>query len=134
MLAPEDDLLISGRIRCDLQVACRRCLEFFPVALDLPFGATCRPASALPTEEEVELEAEDLEVVTYRGDQIDLTDTVREQILLGAPAYPLCREDCAGLCQRCGANRNTEPCGCETEPLDPRWAKLKDVKIDPGSR
>jgi uncharacterized protein len=43
--------------------------------------------------------------------------------VLELPMAPLCRDDCAGLCPQCGANRNEGDCGC-VAPRDPRWANL----------
>src|SRR5215213_1252628 len=86
-----------------------------------PFAHTYRP-------EEVELQAEDLILSAYEGDAVDLDELVREQILLALPSRHLCREDCKGLCQRCGANLNNGPCSCEQGEVDPRWAALADLK------
>ena len=69
---------------------------------------------------------------TYSGEEVVLDDLVREQILLGVPSYPLCREDCAGLCPRCGQDLNRGRCECDTAPVDPRLAKLKSIKIEAG--
>ena len=54
---------------------------------------------------------------------------MREQIVLGLPLKPLCREDCRGRCPSCGKNRNTGPCGCPPaeEPGDPRLAPLRKL-------
>ena len=43
---------------------------------------------------------------------VDLRGAIREELALSVPEYPLCREDCAGLCPRCGADLNAGPCGC----------------------
>ena len=51
----------------------------------------------------------------------------REQVVLNLPARVLCREDCAGLCETCGANKNLSPCGCVSETIDPRWQALKGL-------
>jgi len=56
-------------------------------------------------------------------DAIDLGPLVRDAIVLELPMAPLCREDCAGLCPQCGADRNEGECGC-VAPADPRWANL----------
>jgi uncharacterized protein len=63
----------------------------------------------------------------YDADRLDLGEAVREQILLGLPLKPLCREDCQGLCPRCGKDRNLGPCGCapEEEPGDSRLEPLR---------
>ena len=44
--------------------------------------------------------------------RIDVRPAVREEVALAASTFPLCREDCAGLCPRCGTDLNTGPCGC----------------------
>ena len=65
----------------------------------------------------------------YDGDRLDLGEVVREQVLLALPLKPLCREDCRGLCPRCGQNRNLGPCGCPPpeEPGDPRLEPLRKL-------
>jgi uncharacterized protein len=71
---------------------------------------------------------DDLDVSIYDGEKIDLTDLVREQILLDLPTQILCQEDCKGLCQKCGANLNEVNCNCEENEIDPRWSALKNLK------
>ncbi len=56
-------------------------------------------------------------------DAIDLAPLVRDAVVLELPMAPLCKDDCAGLCIHCGANRNEGDCGC-VAPRDPRWANL----------
>jgi uncharacterized protein len=68
----------------------------------------------LPTSEG-EIEEEDLALTPFDGFHIDLPEIAREQIYLLLPLKPLCREMCAGLCPRCGANRNLETCGCSED-------------------
>jgi uncharacterized protein len=72
---------------------------------------------------------EQAEEETYSGKVIELDPIVREQILLALPAYPVCDEGCKGLCTVCGANLNERECGCDRHVPDPRWAGLKDVKL-----
>jgi uncharacterized protein len=66
----------------------------------------------------------------YHDDVIDLADVIREQLYLALPMKPLCREDCLGLCPVCGQNRNTTPCTCKTEWVDPRMDALRNLKKD----
>ena len=73
------------------------------------------------------IEAEE-ETYPLLGDQLDLQPLARDAVLLNLPQVPLCREDCAGLCPVCGADRNDEPCGCEVEAGDPRWATLDALR------
>lgn len=58
---------------------------------------------------------------------LDLTEDLREELLLELPGYPLCRPDCKGLCPQCGRNLNEGDCGCpppETEAGSDAWAAL----------
>ena len=80
------------------------------------------------SEKEAEVRNDDLNVSIYDGEKIDLTDLVREQILLDLPTQILCREDCKGLCQKCGANLNEVNCNCAENETDPRWSALKNLK------
>ena len=61
--------------------------------------------------------------------EIDITQDVRDALLLAVPAKHLCREDCMGLCPRCGANLNFESCSCPKDDIDPRWEILKNLKL-----
>lgn len=45
---------------------------------------------------------------------VDVRQAVREELALAVPAFPLCREECRGLCPTCGADLNQGPCGCGT--------------------
>ena len=77
---------------------------------------------------EAELTEEDLSFSFYEGDEVNLAPLVRETLLLALPTKPLCREDCRGLCPRCGANRNGAECGCREEWRDPRLEVLRTLK------
>ena len=50
-----------------------------------------------------------------------------EELLMNMPMKILCREDCKGICNRCGANLNEGTCHCEEEPKDPRMAAILDI-------
>ena len=63
------------------------------------------------------------------GDSVDVSVLVQEQLLLSVPVQPLCREDCQGICQRCGADLNREACRCAESEVDPRFAALKKLKL-----
>ncbi|MBZ0199171.1 MAG: DUF177 domain-containing protein [Ignavibacteriaceae bacterium] len=68
--------------------------------------------------------------VTYlnaEADKIDISSDVRDYSILALPMKKLCKEDCKGLCYKCGKNLNEEECGC-TENIDPRWQPLIDIK------
>jgi len=99
--------------------ACRRCLA--------PVSAPLRAdVGALFTEEETVDDPSSYQIPAGTG-ELDLGGMVREELLLAAPGYLLCREDCRGLCARCGKDLNEGPCSCEPEP-DPRWDALRALQ------
>ncbi len=69
------------------------------------------------------------EYIVVENNVLELDDLINEEIQLFLPAKMLCKEDCKGLCQRCGKNLNYEKCECEKE-VDPRLAALSDLLID----
>ena len=75
---------------------------------------------------------DDVDFAPFEGDEIDLGELFREQILLAIPMTPLCREECKGLCPVCGADLNAGECSCERGEIDPRWSALADLKDKKG--
>ena len=73
-----------------------------------------RPGSP-KTEADVDQEDEGDDRYFYAGDHIELAPMLREHIILASPMQPLCRENCAGLCVRCGKDLNEGPCQCPAE-------------------
>jgi uncharacterized protein len=59
---------------------------------------------------------------------LDLRPAIREQWLLAAPSFALCREDCKGFCPRCGADLNAGTHDCSQQEADPRWDSLRKMK------
>ncbi|MBA4494741.1 YceD family protein [Paenactinomyces guangxiensis] len=72
-------------------------------------------------------ETEEHEIHLIEGNILDLTPYIREALLLSIPLAPVCREDCKGLCPKCGVNKNTDACECRIESIDPRLAKLQEL-------
>jgi len=136
----ERRVILDAHGSAPLTVPCRRCLT--PVAVDLPvdFALTLVPADEYREPERGEredhpgkgggsFEPGQAEEEVYAGKVIDLDPLVREQLVLALPEYPLCGEGCKGLCPVCGANLNERECGCDRRVPDPRWAGLKNIKL-----
>ena len=120
---------LRGEIGAEVELLCDRCAapERRPLAVEFDTSFIPLEAEAVKTEN-VELQAEDLLLSAYEGGAVDLDELTREQILLALPSRHLCREDCKGLCQKCGANLNAGDCSCGQGEVDPRWAALADLK------
>jgi uncharacterized protein len=118
----------AGTITAEIELECARCLQKIEKEFEIPFRAAFVAPEHDTRAKEAEIGAADLDVSVLEGNQIDLTELVREQILLNLPEQVFCREDCQGLCEKCGANRNLINCNCLDEEIDPRWAALKNLK------
>jgi len=122
------EVRIRGHLTARLEASCDRCLKLFPLPVNVSFDVSYAPLETLAPEEERELNERDLSLGFYEKELIDIDALVREQIRLALPFRLLCREDCLGLCQKCGADLNAGPCGCLGEETDIRWAPLLEFK------
>lgn len=123
----DDRVQLRGDFTAPGTSECSRCLATTPIMVAAPFDVFYTAVSAGDEAEDLELSEESLGVAEYTGDTLDLKEFAREQVVLSLPARVLCREDCAGLCETCGANKNLAPCGCREETIDPRWQALKGL-------
>ena len=124
---PDERVHVRGTVKADADIACFRCLEPVRKSLEITFDDVFVGEDHEPSEAELALEAEDLDVAIAIGGNIDLAEVVREQLLLTLTDQVLCRDDCRGLCPKCGSNRNLIDCKCIDNEVDPRWAALKDL-------
>lgn len=120
-----DGVFVRGRLRTTVRQACRRCLS----TVDQPVDDVVDMLFDTLGEDEEEAEGE-VYPLPARGDQLDLRDAVREQLLLRAPEFVLCREECRGLCPQCGTDLNQGECDCAPEKAESPWDALKNVKFD----
>ena len=120
--AGEGRYYFSGRLEGTYSGECRRCLTdaSAEVGGDVQF---------LFADEGDETDDPDVFPVDARAAQVDLRPAIREQWLLTAPTFLVCREECAGLCPRCGADLNEGPCACPPA-ADSRWNALRGAGGD----
>jgi uncharacterized protein len=118
---------VRGRVVARVQVECDRCLKTIEVPVDSSFKLEYVTQDDYRAQQVVELTEDDLDLTVFDGEVIDIDELVNEEILLAVPDHILCRDDCKGICPRCGADRNSVDCGCETAEVDPRWAGLKEL-------
>ncbi len=132
-------ILADVEYRVEIEQECGRCLE--PVRTDLvselseEYLATTNVATGQPLLG-VTVEAD--EQVISANHVLDLTDVIRQDIVVQQPLQPLCRDDCAGLCMNCGADLNVAPCAHQSEHyVEPdeapigRLGELLQAKLSP---
>ena len=112
-------MMMTGAIRTCLHGICDRCAGEFTRDVEIPINVVL--VTELADEDN-----EDEWVFPLEGDSADLEDIIRTVFVLNMDSKLLCKEDCKGLCHRCGRNLNDGPCSCQKE-LDPRFAALKQL-------
>ena len=125
---------LRGRVRTVASCVCGACLRRFPLPIAVDVTEQFGPRSEAPEPDAPvrELVPGDFLVAVEAGDMIDVTEVVRQHVVLALPLAPRCREDCPGLCPRCGADLNDGPCGCEPHDLDPRLDALRRWRAGPA--
>lgn len=121
------EVLAQGELNTRMELQCSRCLRNFPKDMDMNVNVVYHPVEELGEEEKHEVREDELDMGFYRDDELDIHDLVVEQILLNVPMKPLCSESCRGICPKCGADMNVNPCKCEQKETDPRLAVLKKL-------
>ena len=117
------EVVVRGTVRGKLEQECRRCLR--PVQEDFEEDLTLVFASDASGEDTYEGDAFAFDPV---GGSLDLSDAVREEVILAMNPYVVCDPECGGLCPRCGKNLNEGPCDCAEMEVDPRWEALRALK------
>ncbi|HXF59395.1 MAG TPA: DUF177 domain-containing protein [Candidatus Saccharimonadales bacterium] len=107
-----DEIWIRGTIHGVALQQCSRCLVDFSQILELEFEVFCAKLPSARTMSPKALDEEDGGVHFHDGHVLSIDSEIREAVLLGLPMRPLCREMCAGLCPRCGEDRNQGACRC----------------------
>jgi uncharacterized protein len=126
------NVFIQGHLKTELILQCARCATEWMQPTEYDFQQTLSPAHAETPEEkeEVELTRDDVDFNYYTGERVDLDPTLREELILQTPEFPLCKADCKGLCPNCGADLNKTTCQCEAPgKVDPRFAALQKIQI-----
>ena len=113
---------ITGHMHVVVLIPCDRCLQDVRTAFDLDIDRT------VDFKDSDQARIESLDEMSYiEHSELDVDLLVYNEILLHFPMKTLCREDCKGLCLRCGQDLNKGECGCDRESLDPRMSVIRDI-------
>ena len=113
-------LTLRGTLSAAMRCVCDRCAAEFDREVSYPLD--------IPLASELQDE-ENPDYFLLDGDELDLEELLETVFILNMDTRFLCRDDCKGLCSRCGKNLNEGPCGCRTES-DPRLAVLEQLLDD----
>lgn len=110
-------LTLVGKLRCNMTLRCDRCAKTYEFSKTIELN---QPLAADLSDEE------NPDIFPIIGDSLDLDELLRTLFILDMDTKRLCREDCAGLCESCGADLNLDACACRPK-LDPRLAVLEQL-------
>lgn len=115
-----EGVLVTGPVAATIEAECARCLKPLTDEISVELCELfVAPGHEMPAEEDA---------YEVEGFDIDLEPMLRDALALAMPLRPVCREDCKGLCARCGKDLNEGPCSCEENEMDPRWAALSELR------
>ncbi|MBC7324073.1 MAG: DUF177 domain-containing protein [Moorella sp. (in: Bacteria)] len=119
--------MVKGQVATTLELTCDRCLDVFRYSILAPLEEEYAAAAGFPA---ATADGEGRETRPLEGDFINLKLAVEETLILALPMKQLCRENCEGLCPRCGCNLNTGTCRCEKKMVDPRLVVLEELLLN----
>jgi uncharacterized protein len=112
-------MVLSANVKVTYRTVCARCVE--PVCSELEISFEKDIASS------GDVSSENDDYIIIEDKKLDLLIPVEEEIMLEMPSRTLCKEDCLGLCPKCGKNLNEGDCDCDKKEVDPRLAILKTL-------
>jgi uncharacterized protein len=123
----DQGLLVDGWVDLTIELTCARCLKQFEQPMHVPFEERFYPTVDVITGVSLpSIEEEDVFPINEHH-EVDLTEAIRQAVILSIPMMPLCKEDCAGLCSQCGHDLNLGPCNCEPIEIDNRLSVLQTL-------
>lgn len=119
-----NQIYLKADVRTHGSFGCDRCASPF----EAPVSSKFQACYFTEGEEVVNVDPEELRMIPPGFSVIDITDDIRQTILLAIPLKLLCSDTCRGLCPQCGKNLNTGSCECSDTTVDSRWEKLREIQ------
>ena len=113
-------LHLQAKVKGKIRVLCARCRK--EVSEDVEFDMS----EVLVRDDEQTTHIDD-DVVVFSGTTLDIDDIVINNFLMNISSKFLCKDDCKGLCPKCGKDLNEGDCDCNNDEIDPRWAALAEI-------
>lgn len=121
-------VLVDGSVKMSASLQCCRCLSDFSCPVNVEFREEYTPSDETDLKGDQELSGDEMGISFFDGEEIDIEAIVKEQVLLELPMKPLCKNDCQGICSRCGTDLNEQSCNCKDDHIDARLAPLAKYK------
>ena len=117
-----------GDLSARVTSACSRCLQYSETDLNIYFDQTYYPLTDIFAGVAISLPSDaDPEFLIDGHHMLDLSEAIRQSIIVSLPSKPLCNKSCSGLCPGCGSNLNESRCTCSETPNDVRCEPLLSI-------
>ena len=119
----DDQIILEASTTIGANFICDRCGTAFKQTVKSKYKMIYLLRSIEGAEEEIN--------ITYLSPDthiIDISKDVRDYMILSTPMKRLCKEDCKGLCAKCGVDLNEKQCDCNDDEIDDRWKVLLELK------
>jgi uncharacterized protein len=125
------NIFVTGSLEITLQKVCVRCLTDLVLPVSIEIEELFYPKTDIITGNTVPI-PDDVDVANLIDDHniLDLSEIVRQEVVLANDVVIYCRPDCRGLCPYCGIDKNVDTCDCASKHADPRWSGLQTLEID----
>lgn len=133
LLRTNEGVLVEGTFNGVVTVDCSRCLKPVRQAVTVDLVEEFKPTLDVVRGTYLSTDEEDAALLIDDHHVLDISEVLRQAVLLAVPMQVLCRPDCAGFCQTCGQDLNEGDCDCSDEEDDPRWDQLSALLEDTNS-
>jgi len=135
LMRTDKGVWVSAKLDSEALCTCSRCLSDCRQPVRMTIEEECLPNGESDIEAGVAVDKGGTEekVGLDENHILDLTEAVRQYSALSMPMKPVCRDDCRGICFKCGANLNETSCQCDLTARDARWGPLLDLQASPES-
>jgi uncharacterized protein len=123
----DENVHVAGKATTKLLVLCDKCLSEFESDTELVLDINLVPERLRSKNNK---EKSELDVGYYKNDGIDMLELIGNEFSLSMPMNFICKNNCKGLCQYCGKNKNTNVCDCENAEKEPKFNALRQIKIN----
>lgn len=120
----DSQIVLKNIVKVEYTVACDRCLVEFVNRTKSEFELYFIFSNSKKNELD-----DNTKYIDEESEYIDITNDIRDYIILSFPMQHICKEECLGLCPRCGKDLNVEQCECKEESTNPIWDELKKIKF-----
>jgi len=118
LIRTDRGILVQGKLAGTSNIMCSRCLTMFDYPLSFGMEDEFFPSRDVTSGISLSLPDDSTTFMIDEYHILDLSEAIRQYVLITIPMKPLCHPDCAGLCPNCGSNLNQNACYCDSQPQE----------------